>query len=131
MPNTGWIDPDDYDRLVPYCVVPGQITRRPPTPLEQSWRRLCAAVLLDAILVLRRPFPGRTDLTLAARLQARQWLMAPDAPVTINLRDCCAAMGISLRRVQRALLLAPPSGTPPLPGPPLGKLAPCRGIPRT
>src|SRR5262249_6672170 len=90
--------------LASYCVVPGQVDRRPRTALEQSWRRLCAAVLLDAALSLRRPYPGRPDAAQAARREAAAWLMAPDVPVAVNLRDCCAALGLSPRSVQRCLL---------------------------
>src|SRR5262245_40179118 len=84
IPDAGWIDADDYDRLASYCVVPGQVDRRPRTALEQSWRRLCAAVLLDAALSLRRPYPGRPDAAQAARREAAAWLMAPDVPVAVN-----------------------------------------------
>ena len=102
VPQVGNLD--EQELLVPEVVLPGQLEAAPVSPELEGWRRLCSAILLDAIRSLHRTpsrrLPGQRDEVL-------QWFRDADAPVTVNLGDCCSALGLDVGRVQaRAMELA-------------------------
>ena len=67
-------------------------------------QRLALEVLLAAFRELHAPPAGRPDLFARTQREARDWFMHPDAAVQVNLADCCDALGLDVRTVQRRSL---------------------------
>ncbi|HKD69191.1 MAG TPA: hypothetical protein VKB84_20290, partial [Candidatus Binataceae bacterium] len=99
VPQVGNLD--EHELLVPEVVLPGQLEAAPVSPEAEEWKRLCSAVLLDAIRSINRTpsrrLPGQRDEVL-------RWFRDADAPVVMNLNDCCSALGLDVGRVQREAL---------------------------
>lgn len=96
----GGLDVGPYislDDAEPLILLPGQLPRRGRDEPHHRCRSLWSAILLSAAEALRHPNPK-------VRNEARHWLMHPDAAVLVNLRDCCDALGLDVRAVQRKVL---------------------------
>jgi hypothetical protein len=97
VPDLG--DLDDAQELIPVIALPGQLGPRWRNGAREDWRRLCAAVLVDAVETLQRPLPGKRS---NAKVETLAWFAAPDAEVSIKLRDVCDGLGLDIGRVQKA-----------------------------
>jgi hypothetical protein len=89
---------DDNDSgLIPLSLLPGQLPRRGPTGLEQSWRDLNAAIIASALHDLASP---KAEI----RGAAFRWFANADLPVTVSLRTCAEALGLRPQRIARRAL---------------------------
>jgi hypothetical protein len=63
-----------------------------------NWRRLCAATLLSAVECLQRSLLGKSRK--GSQAEAIAWFATPDLDVVMKLRTVCAALSLSVARVQ-------------------------------
>jgi hypothetical protein len=96
MPEISWEQGTE-----PLTLLPAQARHQPEL---LPYQRLLAAVLTDTLLALQPPMPGRANLAQLTRWKAVRWFRFPDLGVMVNLRDCCEALGLNVRRVQRSVL---------------------------
>jgi len=97
------VDRDDEDRpVVPFVVLPSQ-WRQKESELC-GCKRLLVGILTDAFLTLQRPQPGKWGRFELTRQEAVEWFTAPDAEVSVNLRDVVDGLGLDLGRIQGAAL---------------------------
>jgi len=103
MSNSTSPEADWDERLSLDTVLPSQ-WRRARDLCPCSCQRLMLETLADAFLTLRRaPTASYSRDYRRALREVTAWFEQPQMDVTVNLSDCCDALGLDAGRVQAAV----------------------------